>query len=122
MIWPLFVVKLILQLLAIGNCPSSIPENIAMQAEAFCSKVIIEDLPSVVTVRRCRGMMRTLSEMSDACRLAKSLRWKQGHTDDTSRKQVCMTSLVIKIKENDAVFQWFYHLIMLVSTILQREF
>jgi len=63
MIWPLFVVKLILQLLAIGNRPSSTPENIAIQAENFCSKVIIEEVPSVVTVRRCRGMMRILSEM-----------------------------------------------------------
>ena len=88
-----------LQLLANGTHTSAIADNIAMHAHSLGPNAVIQELPSETCIKRCRGTLRILCESCSACRLGKSSTWKQLHTNDTSRRQTCITSLVVLIKE-----------------------
>ena len=98
--WPQFIDQLILQLHANGTRPSAIPENIAVQAMLTSNNVRVEEMPSETCVRRSRGKMRIIAGLIVVIRLRRATERKQLHTDDASRRQVSMTSLVVKTKEN----------------------
>ena len=100
--WPGYVTKLILDLLANGTRPSAVSNSIAIHAKAFCREIVINGLPSESYIRRCRGILRCVEEMTSGYRLAKAKRHKQLHTDDASRRQVNMTSLIVRILEGDS--------------------
>ena len=99
---PVHATKLVLDLLANGTRSSAVSSSIAIHAKAFSREIIINELLSESYIRRCRGILRSAEEMISAYWLAKAKRYKQLHAGDTSRRQVTMTLLVMRILEGDS--------------------
>ena len=93
---------MILDLLTNGTHPSAVWNSIAIHVKAFSHEIIINKLPSESYARRCWGILRSAEEMISAYWLAKAKQYKQLHTGNTSRRQVTMILLVIRILEGDS--------------------
>ena len=91
-VWPLVVMKIIIEMLVNGPAPSAVCKNLESTCRSICPNVAIEELPSVDHVRKCRGNIRIITKANAACMLAKNPDWKQMFTDATSRRQTSMTA------------------------------
>jgi len=101
--WPVHVVLLICELLAIGNPPSAIPPTMQVTHAAFrgCE---LKELPTVDFVRKCRTVLENLNLMLAGKRLGDALSWHQLFTDGTTRRQIAFQNLVIGIMDEDGKF------------------
>ena len=70
--WPLFVVKIICELLDHGTPPSAVSKNLHSIVSLLCPEVEIEELPNVDYVRKCRRINTIIEESAAAYVLAKN--------------------------------------------------
>ena len=92
-VWPLVVMKIIVEMLVNGTLPSAFCNNLESTCRLTCPNVEIKELPSIDYVRKCRGNIRIMTEACAAYILAKNKDWKQIFIDATSRRQTSMTSI-----------------------------
>ena len=81
------MLQLILESIANGTPPSSIPANILSHLSIMNPDIEIKQVPSISYVRRCRTILRLVGETLASYRLAKAEDWGQLFTDGTSRRQ-----------------------------------
>ena len=79
--WPVYVTKIILELLANGMRPSTYIDNIAIHAKSLGTRVVIREFLSKSYGRRSRGILRITLEICSTIRLGKSPLWKQLYTN-----------------------------------------
>ena len=96
--WPLWMLQVILESLANGTPPSSIPDNILSHLSIMNPDIKTKQVPSISYVRRCRTILRIVGETLASYRLAKAEDWEQLFTDGTSRRQSALQNLIIGIK------------------------
>ena len=70
--WPVYVTKIILELLANRMCLSTYIDNIAIHAKFLGTRVVIGELLSESYTRRSRGILRIVLEIYSTIRLGKS--------------------------------------------------
>ena len=70
--WPLWMLQLILELLANGTPPSTIPSNIASHVAIMNKGVLIKELPCLSYIRKCRITFRIVGKTLASYRLAKA--------------------------------------------------
>lgn len=69
----------------------------------LCPQVNIKELPNVDYCRKCRGIVRIISEASAAYEVAMQMIWLQIFHDETSRKAVPLTAFAVAVKNDDAL-------------------
>ena len=100
-VWPLVVMKIIVEMLVNGTLPSAVCKNLESTCRLTCPNVEIKELPSIDYVRKCRGNIRIMTEACAAYILAKNKDWKQIFIDATSRRQTSMTSMSAGIMKDN---------------------
>ena len=70
--WPVYITKIILELLVNGMHPSTYVDNIAIHAKFLGTRVVIGELLSESYTRRSRGILRIVLEIYSTIRLGKS--------------------------------------------------
>ena len=82
--------------------------NVALQhypTVIFPGHNVIRELPSLSHIRSCRIVLLRTTKTLAAFRLAKSIVWKQLHTDKTGRQQKQLGNVVINIINKAGDFQ-----------------
>ena len=102
-VWPLVVVKVIIEMLVNGTRPSAVVKNLECAFRHACPHATIVELPNVDFVRKTRGVIRILTETLAACQLAKDKDWKQIWWDGTSRRTVALTTFAAGIKSSNSI-------------------
>ena len=99
--WPMHIIQLILELLVAGVPPSSVNASIVafVKVTAPHIKILLEELPSIWFIRRCRTVLLTLCTLLAAHRLASAKKWGAFHSDGTGRRHLDIIDLTITIEE-----------------------
>ena len=96
--WPVYVVRLILELLVVGSSPSNIPKLLQTMSTELVGKEL-EEIPSTNFVRQCRTVGQVVNEILVAIQLGRNTTWKQLFTDGTTRRQTEFQNLVIGVMD-----------------------
>ena len=99
--WPLFIVKVIIEMLDNGTPPSAISKNLESTCRLICPTIKIIELPSIDCIRKQRGVLRILTECDAMHMLAKNPHWRQLWFDGTSRRTVSMTTFAAGITQSN---------------------
>ena len=99
--WPLHIIQLFLELLVAGVPPSSVNASIVAFVKVVAPhiKIVLEELPSIWFIRRCRTVLLTLCTLLAAHRLASAKKWGAFHSDGTARRHIDIIDLTITIQE-----------------------
>ena len=99
--WPMHIIQLILELLVAGVPPSSVNASIVAFVKVVAPhiKILLEELPSIWFIRRCRTVLLTLCTLLAAHRLASAKKWGAIHSDGTGRRHIDIIDLTITIEE-----------------------
>ena len=81
--------------------PSSVNANIMTMIKTFSPSTVIQELPSIWTIRRARTVLLVIVQTLAAYRIAKADKWEQLFTDGTSRRQISFQNLIISIEEDE---------------------
>ena len=95
---------IIIEQLVNGTPPSAVNKNIVAYVRRFLPKCVINELPSIWTIRRARLVLLVIVQTLAAYRLGQAEKWGQVFTDGTSRRQETFQNLVMSIEE-DELFQ-----------------
>ena len=101
--WPLFIVKVITEMLDNGAPPFAIAKNLVSSCMLICSSIRIIELLNADHICKQRGTLRILTECCAMHILAKNLQWRQLLFDNTSRRTVAMTTFTAGIIENNQI-------------------
>ena len=99
--WPSYVWEIIIEQLINGTPPSSVNANIMTMIKTFSPSTVIQELPSIWTIRRARTVLLVIVQTLAAYRIAKADKWEQLFTDGTSRRQISFQNLIISIEEDE---------------------
>lgn len=96
--WKPQVDKLCLEMLANRTPPRCIQANIIAMAHTICPHMkIVEELPSLKHIRHLGTVLAQLTRTLAAKRLGDAKEWKQLHSDETGRRQINITNVVVGI-------------------------
>jgi len=100
--WLPHVEKLILEMLANRTPPTCIQSNII----AFCGHIlpgqdVVKEVPSVKHIKNMRTVQLTIAKTLAAMRVGKSIKIKQVHSDETSKRQAHITNVVVGLLQAD---------------------
>ena len=96
--WKPQVDKLCIEMLANRTPPTCIQANIVAVAHTICPNMkIVEELPSLKHIRHLGTVLSQLTRTLAAKRLGDAKEWKQLHTDETGRRQINITNVVVGI-------------------------
>ena len=65
-VWPLLVVKIIIDMLVNGTSLSAVSKKMESTVRLTCPSTFIEELPNVDCTRKVRGIVRIMSETAAA--------------------------------------------------------
>ena len=96
--WGEDVTRLVLEMLSHRTPPSCIGPNILSVAMTiFPNDNIVLELSGISFVRECRSVMAYLTKMLAAYQLAKVDIYFEHHSDGTSRRQITINNIIIRI-------------------------
>ena len=96
--WKPQVDKLCIEMLANRTPPRCIQANIVAMAHIICPNMkIVEELPSLKHIRHLGTVLSQLTRTLAAKRLGDAKEWKQVHFDETGRRQINITDVVVGI-------------------------
>ena len=117
MVWPNWVMQLVVELLANRTPPSCVAPNILSVVEIlFPGTELVKELPGMSVNREARGLMSYNSKCIAAYVLAKVENYRQLFTDGTSRKHISVQNLIIGYMEENG-----YKTTVLDSAILADD-
>lgn len=98
--------KLILEMLTNRTPPTCIQANLVAMAELLCPNMdVIKELPSLKHIKNLRTALYTITKTLAAYRLANAKTWKQGHSDETSRRQTSLLNFLMGVITSDDQFK-----------------
>ena len=98
--WPLIMIKVIIEMLTNGAPPSAVCKNIEIVMRMLCPNVACIELPNINYVRRCRGIIRIVTETLSACEAGLDIEWTQTFKDETQRKTAPLTTFSALVRRN----------------------
>ena len=101
--WPLVLVKVIIEMLVNGARPSAVSKNLESAFRLMFPHAKMLELPNVDCMRKTRGAIRIITECLAAYQLAKDPDWKQIWWDGTSRRTVSLTTFSAGIKKSNTI-------------------
>ena len=75
LVWPLLVIKIIIEMLVNGMAPSAVSKNFELIVRLITPTITIKELPNIDFVRKLRGLVRIISQTVTAYELAKNPKW-----------------------------------------------
>ena len=99
--WPLWVVKVVCELLIIGAMPSTIPKIIVTLYEQLTGE-LPDEVPSLAFIRQTRLVVQYLGQFLVADKLARRKTWDQVGKDATTRRHVTILAMVVNLVSEDA--------------------
>ena len=90
-----------MSVLANGTRPSSVLDIVIARAYSLARNATIIELPSETCARRYRRLLHNTPEKLPGYQLDNTPAWKQLCADDVSRRQTCVTSLVLRTQEGN---------------------
>ena len=100
--WLPHVDKCILELLANRTQPSCVQANMFVMAKIIHPTYdVVKELPSLRYIQRSRTVLLWVTKTLAAARIGNAKSWKQGHTDETSRRKKSIVNLVMTVLQND---------------------
>ena len=90
LVWPLLVIKIIIEMLLNGTAPSAVSKNIESTVRLIYPSVIVEEVPNIDFVRESRGLVTIMSETAAACEQANNPEWAQTFWDNASRRTTAL--------------------------------
>eukprot|EP00956_Cyclotella_meneghiniana_P021473 scaffold39185_cov65-Cyclotella_meneghiniana.AAC.1 len=104
--WLPHVDKLILEMLTNRTPPTCIQANLVAMAEVLCPGMnLVRELPSLKHIKDLRTTLYTVTKTLAAYRLADAKSWKQGHADETSRRQTSLLNFLMGLVTKDDKFK-----------------
>ena len=95
---------MVMEMLSHKTPPSCIPANILTIATILCPQFqIVEELPSVSFVRKCRSALVVETKTLGAFLVAKSERKVEHHADATKRRHVDITNSIVRCETDIGV-------------------
>ena len=100
--WLPHVDKCILELLANRTQPSCVQANMLVMAKVIHPTYdVVKELPSLRYIQRSRTVLLWVTKTLAAMRIAGAKKWKQAHTDETSRRKKSLVNLVMTVLQNN---------------------
>ena len=100
--WKPGVDKLILEMLSNRTPPSCIPSNIVACAKCFLpNSKVVKELPCVKYIRELRDVMKILTRTLSAMEVGRSLKIKQLHADETTKRGKSVLGVVTTILQEN---------------------
>jgi hypothetical protein len=104
--WRIEVDKLVMELLANRCPPTSIQAYILVMARSLSpGHDIVCELPCLKTIRNMLTVVLRVTKTLAVLHIGKSPKWTQLHTDETSRRQISLMNVVVRLLGSDGALR-----------------